>query len=88
MGMILAGGDMKQVSLYYLDSDGTRTTGKVFSVGSGSLFAYGVLDSGYRWELPDDEAYGKLQSDSEAIKIIFYSLFRAWPSFNLPRNPS
>lgn len=59
MGMILAGGDMKQVSLYYLDSDGTRTTGKVFSVGSGSLFAYGVLDSGYRWEMTDEEAHGK-----------------------------
>lgn len=57
MGMILAGGDMNQVSLYYLDSDGTRTTGKVFSVGSGSIFAYGVLDSGYKWELTDDEAY-------------------------------
>lgn len=58
MGMILAGGDMNQVSLYYLDSDGTRTTGKVFSVGSGSIFAYGVLDSGYKWELTNDEAYG------------------------------
>lgn len=61
MGMILAGGDMKQVSLYYLDSDGTRTTGKIFSVGSGSLFAYGVLDSGYKWDLTDDEAHGKLE---------------------------
>lgn len=59
MGMILAGGDMNQVSLYYLDSDGTRTMGKVFSVGSGSIFAYGVLDSGYKWELTDEEAYGK-----------------------------
>jgi 20S proteasome subunit beta 5 len=57
MGMILAGGDMKQVSLYYLDSDGTRTTGKIFSVGSGSIFAYGVLDSGYKWELTNEEAY-------------------------------
>lgn len=62
MGMILAGGDMNQVSLYYLDSDGTRTTGKVFSVGSGSIFAYGVLDSGYKWELTDEEAYGNFLS--------------------------
>lgn len=59
MGMILAGGDMKQVSLYYLDSDGTRTTGKVFSVGSGSLFAYGILDTGYKWDLTDEDAFGK-----------------------------
>jgi 20S proteasome subunit beta 5 len=65
MGCILAGGDMKEVGLYYLDSDGTRTTGKIFSVGSGSIFAYGVLDSGYRWDLTDDEAYGK------NLKLVF-----------------
>ena len=29
-------------------SDGERTSGNVFSVGSGSIFAYGVLDEGYR----------------------------------------
>lgn len=58
MGMILAGGDMKNVSLYYLDSDGTRTTGKIFSCGSGSVFAFGVLDSGHRNDLTDLEAYG------------------------------
>lgn len=58
MGMILAGGDKKEVSLYYLDSDGTRTSGNVFSVGSGSIFALGILDSGYKMELTDDEAYG------------------------------
>lgn len=62
MGMILAGGDMKEVSLYYLDSDGTRTKGKIFSVGSGSIFAYGVLDSGYKPDLTDQEAYGNIFS--------------------------
>ncbi|CAG2060243.1 unnamed protein product, partial [Timema podura] len=43
--------------LYYVDSEGTRTKGKVFSVGSGSVYAFGVLDSGYNWDLTDDEAY-------------------------------
>ena len=43
--------------LYYVDSDGTRTDGKVFSVGSGSIYAYGVLDKGYREDLTDEEAY-------------------------------
>lgn len=62
MGMILAGGDKKDVSLYYLDSDGTRTKGKIFSVGSGSIFAYGILDSGYSWDLSDEDAYGKPQN--------------------------
>jgi 20S proteasome subunit beta 5 len=43
--------------LYYVDSEGTRTKGKVFSVGSGSVYAFGVLDSGYSWDLKDEEAY-------------------------------
>ena len=34
--------------LYYVDSDGTRLTNHMFSVGSGSTYAYGVLDSGYK----------------------------------------
>jgi len=43
-------------ALYYVDSDGTRLKGDLFSVGSGSTFAYGVLDQGYRWDLSDEEA--------------------------------
>lgn len=43
--------------LYYVDSEGTRTAGNLFSVGSGSVYAFGVLDSGYRWDLTDEEAH-------------------------------
>lgn len=57
MGMMLAGWDKRGPGLYYVDSEGTRTPGNVFSVGSGSIFAFGVLDSGYRWDLADEEAY-------------------------------
>jgi len=56
MGMMLAGYDKRGPQLYYIDSEGTRTPGKVFSVGSGSIYAYGVLDSGYNWELTDEQA--------------------------------
>jgi hypothetical protein len=35
----------------------SRTDGKCFSVGSGSVYAYGVLDNGYREDLTDEEAY-------------------------------
>ncbi len=42
--------------MFYVDSDGTRLKGDLFSVGSGSTFAYGVLDQGYRWDLTDEEA--------------------------------
>lgn len=44
-----AGYDPSGPGLYYVDSDGQRTKGQVFSVGSGSLYAYGVLDAGYKW---------------------------------------
>nr|AGM32352.1 proteasome subunit beta type-5-like protein [Coptotermes formosanus] len=57
MGMMIAGWDKRGPGLYYVDSDGTRTKGKVFSVGSGSVYAFGVLDSGYNWDLTDEEAY-------------------------------
>ncbi len=43
-------------AIFYVDSDGTRLKGDLFSVGSGSTFAYGVLDQGYKWDLTDDEA--------------------------------
>ena len=48
-GSMIAGWDPQGPGLYYVDSDGQRTKGQVFSVGSGSLYAYGVLDEGYTW---------------------------------------
>jgi len=57
MGVMIAGYDKRGPGLYYVDSDGERTSGNVFSVGSGSIFAYGVLDAGYRYDLTDEEAY-------------------------------
>lgn len=55
--MMISGWDKRGPSLYYVDSEGTRTPGKVFSVGSGSIYAFGVLDAGYREDLTDEEAY-------------------------------
>jgi len=57
LGVMICGWDKRGPGLYYVDNDGTRTKGDVFSVGSGSLFAYGVLDSGYRQDLTDLEAF-------------------------------
>lgn len=48
-GTMVAGYDPSGPALYYVDSDGQRTKGQIFSVGSGSLYAYGVLDNGYKW---------------------------------------
>lgn len=53
---MIAGWDKTGPALFYVDSDGTRLKGDLFSVGSGSTFAYGVLDQGYHWDLTDEEA--------------------------------
>ena len=53
---MIVGADKSGTSIFYVDNDGTRLKGDCFSVGSGSTFAYGVLDQGYRWDLTDDEA--------------------------------
>merc|ERR1712187_461154 len=39
-----------------VDDRGDRYKGQKFSVGSGSTYAYGVLDSGYRFDLSVEEA--------------------------------
>merc|ERR1719245_2248762 len=57
MGTMICGWDKKGPGLYYVDSDGTRMTNDLFSVGSGATYAYGVLDSGVRWDLEVEEAY-------------------------------
>lgn len=43
-------------SLYYVCSDGTRLPGTLFSVGSGSPYAYSILDQGVEWNLSVEEA--------------------------------
>jgi len=57
MGTMIAGWDEgKGPALYYIDSDGTRLKGDKFSVGSGSTYAYGVLDKEFRMDLTLKEA--------------------------------
>ncbi|KAH9772674.1 proteasome subunit beta type-5-B [Citrus sinensis] len=46
VGTMIAGWDETGPGLYYVDSEGGRLKGTRFSVGSGSPYAYGVLDSG------------------------------------------
>ncbi|XP_034008629.1 LOW QUALITY PROTEIN: proteasome subunit beta type-11-like [Trematomus bernacchii] len=43
-------------SLFYVCSDGSRLQGALFSVGSGSPYAYSILDQGVRWDLTLQEA--------------------------------
>lgn len=58
LGVMISGWDHnKGPKIYMVDNDGRRTPGKLFSVGSGSVYAYGVLDKGYRYDLSDEEAF-------------------------------
>lgn len=56
MGTMIAGWDKNGPQLFYVDNDGMRLQGNIFSVGSGSTYAYGVLDTGYRHDLTEAEA--------------------------------
>ena len=60
VGTMITGWDKKGPQLYYVDNDGTRLQATeaqpYFSVGSGSTFAYGILDTHYRWDMSDEEA--------------------------------
>jgi 20S proteasome subunit beta 5 len=56
MGTMVTGWDETGPQLYYVDDDGTRLKGNMFSVGSGSTYAYGVLDNYYRPDLTVEEA--------------------------------
>ncbi|XP_077325066.1 proteasome subunit beta type-5 [Lithobates pipiens] len=56
MGTMICGWDKRGPGLYYVDSEGNRVSGSVFSVGSGSMYAYGVLDRGYDYNMEAEEA--------------------------------
>jgi len=56
MGTMFTGSDKTGASLYYIDDDATRLRGRMFAVGSGGTFAYGVLDTNYRYDMSLEEA--------------------------------
>lgn len=57
MGTMVAGWDKKGPGLYYVDDSGSRYPGDSFSAGSGSPYAYGVVDTHWRHDMTDEEAY-------------------------------
>ncbi|TBU08349.1 subunit beta type-5 of proteasome [Hamiltosporidium magnivora] len=56
MGTMICGWDKNGPGLYYVDNDGRRLEGKLFSVGSGSTIAHGILNSEYKFDMSKDEA--------------------------------
>ncbi|XP_037537961.1 proteasome subunit beta type-11a [Nematolebias whitei] len=67
VALTLCGWDKDGPQLIYVCSDGARLQGQVFSVGSGSPYAYSVLDGSLSWSL----------SKKEAISLAREAVFRA-----------
>lgn len=53
---MVAGYDKRGPGLFYIDQDGQRLPMHVCSIGSGSLNAYGILDTQYKPKMTDEEA--------------------------------
>jgi len=56
--------------IFYIDNSGKRIEGDIFSVGSGSTYAFGVLDTERRHDMTNEEAIAL------GIKAIRLSTFR------------
>lgn len=58
LGTMICGWDLKKgPRIYMVDDDAQRLPGNLFSVGSGCVYAYAVLDKGYKFDLEDEEAF-------------------------------
>jgi len=78
VGTMVAGwDDLDGVSIWYVDNNGKRLSGKIFSVGSGSTYALGVLDSALQshvknGEIPRLSLEEALEIGKKAIKAATY----------------
>lgn len=70
IGTTICGWDESGPKIFYVDSDGTRAEGLRFAVGSGSTYAFGVLDSEYRFDMSMKEA------TELARRSIYHATFR------------
>ena len=70
MGLMLSGVDEDGPHLYYINTEGSRIKGDIFSIGSGMTHAYGVLDTFYRYDMTVEEAV------ELGRKAIYHATFR------------
>ena len=68
--MIMGYDDDEGPRIFYVDNTGVRLEGDMFSVGSGSTFALGILDQERTYELNEDDAIAL------GIKAIRHATFR------------
>lgn len=74
MGTMITGWDRNGPSLYYIDNSGMRLKGNIFSVGSGSTYAFGVLDSYYKFDMSVDAAIELGFSNFYFLKVFSYKV--------------
>eukprot|EP00766_Chilomastix_caulleryi_P006864 gnl/Chilomastix_caulleri/993.p1 GENE.gnl/Chilomastix_caulleri/993~~gnl/Chilomastix_caulleri/993.p1 ORF type:complete len:170 (+),score=46.97 gnl/Chilomastix_caulleri/993:323-832(+) len=70
----MIGGYDGEFRLFYVDDKGLKVEGKMFSIGSGSLFAHGVLNE---MLYDEDGQYREDVSKDEGVKIAKDALIRA-----------
>ncbi|GKY97941.1 hypothetical protein MPSEU_000752100 [Mayamaea pseudoterrestris] len=70
VGTMMVGYDGSKAKIFYVDNTGMRMEGDMFSVGSGSTYALGILDTERRWNMSVEEAV------SLGIKAIRHATFR------------
>jgi len=70
VGSMICGVDKRGPAIFLVDNSGIRLSTQVCSVGSGSMYAYGVLDTHYKRKMTDEEAM-KL-----ARRAIFHATYR------------
>ncbi|KAL0597335.1 Proteasome subunit beta type-5 [Plecturocebus cupreus] len=54
---MICGWHKRGPGLYYVDSEGNQILGATFSVGSGSVYAYGVMNRGYPYDLEVEQVH-------------------------------
>lgn len=75
LGTMVCGWDKRGPGLYYVDSEGQRVPGAAFAVGSGSSYAYGVLDRGLA--SPRDEPGSPWASEEAACELARRAIYQA-----------
>ena len=72
--LICGASECEGASLFCVDSDGGRVEGQVFSVGSGSTFAYGVVDADLAKRLKgrpaNDKVYANILEEMGQLEVI------------------
>ena len=68
--MVMGQDENGMLSIYYVDNTGVRIKGEMFSCGSGSTFAFGILDQERRFDMTEEEAIAL------GVKAIRHATFR------------